>query len=166
MPVNRCSFHTNNWVFKCWVFLLNSSEESPCIDSYLLCDLNLTQCLKLFCIFRCCCSRKINLFKNLFKICSCWCLCCLKQIPKWILLLTENFKKLILCSVKRNKIKNFHEKRFIYVVKIPQYVTKSNFSYWISWILDFFTECSFFVWFFFTSQCSKSTDICLIKIIY
>lgn len=63
-------------------------NSNPCIDSYLLCNLNLTQRLKLLCILRCCCSKE--------KKCN--------------LLLSGNCKKWSICSVKRNKIKNFHKK--------------------------------------------------------
>lgn len=39
-------------------------NSNPCIDSYLLCNLNLTQRLKLLCILRCCCSKEKNFIKT------------------------------------------------------------------------------------------------------
>lgn len=57
-------FHTNNWVLRI-CFGLNSSEEiQTLVDSYLLCNLNLTQRLKLLCVLRCCCSKEQNFIKT------------------------------------------------------------------------------------------------------
>lgn len=39
-------------------------NSNPCMDSYLLCNLNLTQRLKLLCILRCCCSKEENFIKT------------------------------------------------------------------------------------------------------
>lgn len=83
-------------------------NSNPCIDSYLLCNLNLTQRLKLLCILRCCCSKEENFIKTFQTLHLMVFMSSGKK--KCNLLLSGNCKKWSICSVKRNKIKNFHKK--------------------------------------------------------